>query len=248
MTNRKQEPASASESKSGKSRHIIFEKKLPVQHWIQYMLWNLGLMLLACGILTYFTLQLSYGNLNSAIRFGYFDNPWIPVFNLLITFTLCVFLFALTGRAWLGYLLTAIICFGITLANYYLISLRGNPLFFRDLPYLQAALSGSDEFKVSRLIIDAITISVLCSIALAFLSCWRPRLSFYYVIWFVISGALFVGSLWLTTLKPVNELTEYYKWIEPANSTELYVSRGVLYSFPQSVFDNSDMPSVYSDQ
>ncbi|MBQ1372484.1 MAG: LTA synthase family protein, partial [Oscillospiraceae bacterium] len=215
-------------------------------------LWNLGLMLLACCVLTHFTLQLSIGNLEATILRGYSENLWIPFFNLLIVFSLCVFLFTVTGRAWFGFLLTAFICLGITLANYYLISMRSDPFYFKDISCLREALAitGTQEYEfvVTNPILDAIFSSLLCTIGLAILSRWRPRFSVYYFVWILATGTLFVCSLLATTVEKVNDLTENYKYIDGWQITQVYVSRGVLYSFSQSIFESTGKPTNYARQ
>ena len=95
--------------KNGTQPPFLFQNRLPARGRAGFLLWQLLVLLVSCGLLTYFTLRLSYSGLNPDIWLGYWENLWIPAINLAIIAGLCLLLFALAGRAWLAFLLTAVL-------------------------------------------------------------------------------------------------------------------------------------------
>ena len=120
---------------------LVLSKRLPDNKRILFLLWQLLLLLVGSGLLTYFTLRLSYSSLNPDIWLGYWEDLWIPAINFAIIFSFCLVFFALIGRAWIAYLLTALIWLGAAIGNYYLIIIRSDPLQFQDITCLREALA-----------------------------------------------------------------------------------------------------------
>ena len=112
---------------------LVLRKRMPERKRFWFVLWNLFLLLIGCGLLTYFTLRLSYSNLDPEIWLGYWEELWIPAMNLALIFGLCLVLFALLGRAWAAFLATALVALGITaLSLMFLVGQSFNPfLYFR---------------------------------------------------------------------------------------------------------------------
>ena len=131
--------------KTTKTNHdeapLLLRRRMPERGRFRFLLWQLVLLLLACGGLCYFTLRLSYSNLNPEIWLGYWEDLWIPLINLLLLYGLCLVFLALVGRAWLAFLLTAVIALGVAIGNYYLIIIRTDPLQFQDITCLREALA-----------------------------------------------------------------------------------------------------------
>ena len=84
---------------SNRQTPLILLRRMPQRRQARFLLWHLCLMLFACGALAFFTLRLSYSNLNPEIWLGYWEDLWIPLMNLFLIYGLCLTLFALLGRA-----------------------------------------------------------------------------------------------------------------------------------------------------
>ena len=229
---------------------LVLRKRMPERKRFCYVFWNLFLLLTACAALTYFTLRLSYSNLNPEIWLGYWENLWIPAVNLALIFGLCLFLFALLGRAWPAYLLTAVIALGVALGNYYLIIIRSDALQFQDVTCLREALAitGTQgyELELTPMILCSVLISLGFTALLAVLSRWRLRWGLPRVTGLLLAVAVMVGVIFAGNTFLVN-LTKNYEHINTWSVTEIYASRGVIYSFTRTIFTGSGRPSGYSE-
>ena len=230
---------------------LVLRRRMPERGKFGFVLWNIFLLLLACGALTYFTLRLSYSNLNPEIWLGYWEDLWIPAVNLALIFGLCLLLFALLGRAWLAYLLTALVALGIALGNYYLIIIRSDALQFQDLSCLREALAitGTQgyELEITPLILSAVVSALGFTALLAVLSRWKLRWSLSRVTGLLLALAALVGVIICGNTFLV-DLTKNYEHLNTWSVVEIYVSRGVVYSFTRSAFTASGKPAGYSEK
>ncbi len=230
---------------------LVLKKRMPDHRRAPFVLWNLFLLLIACGALTYFTLRLSYSNLNPAIWLGYWEDLWIPAMNLALILGLCLLLFALLGRAWLAYLLTALVALGIALGNYYLIIIRSDALQFQDITCLREALAitGTQgyELELSPLILSAVVSTLGFTALLAVLSRWKLRWGFGRVTGLLLAAAALTGVIICGNTFMI-DLTKNYEHLNTWSVTEIYVSRGVIYSFTRSAFTASGRPTGYSEK
>ena len=230
---------------------LVLRKRMPERKRFWFVLWNILLMLLACGALTYFTLRLSYSNLNPEIWLGYWEDLWIPVMNLALILGLCLVLFALVGRAWLAYLLTALVVLGIALGNYYLIIIRSDALQFQDIVCLPEALAitGTQgyELELTPLILSTIVSALGFTALLAVLSRWRPRWNLARVTGLVLAVAVMTGVITCGNTF-MTGLTKYYEHVNTWSVTEIYASYGVVYSFTRTIFTASGRPEDYSKE
>ena len=231
---------------------LALRKRMPERGKFGFVLWNLFLLLIACAVLTWFTLRLSYSNLNPEIWLGYWEDLWIPAVNFMLVFSFCLVLFALLGRAWLAYLLTALVALGIALGNYYLIIIRTDALQFQDIVCLPEALAITGEqgyeLKLTPMVLGALAAALGFTALLAVLSRWRPRWSLWRVTGIALAAAILTGVLCFGLNEPGVELTKNYEHIDTWSVTEIYASRGVIYSFTRTIFTASGKPSGYSKQ
>ena len=251
-----------SERRSGKrrrepkpeSRHLLLKRRMPkgIGRKVGFLSWQFFLLLLACLVLTLCTLLLSYSNFSSKIFKGYFECSLIFWVNFAIPTAICLLLFAVIGRAWIAFLLTAVICLGISIGNYYLIIIRNDPLQFEDLTCIREALAITDkqgyELNLSRNLIISILSCTAMTVLLAFLSRWRLRLNWWRIP--VLAVAVFLGFQTCSLINDdeVYANTKYYKYIDTWSTTQIYVSRGVLYSFSRTIFSQSNPPKGYSEK
>ncbi len=242
-------------AKQGKKRKsaeapLLLRRRLPERRRLLFLLWQLGLLLLACGVLCFFSLRLSYSNLNPEIWLGYWEDLWIPCINLALIYTLCLALFALLGRAWLAWLLTALVTLGVTLGNYYLIIIRSDPLQFQDLSCLREALAitGTQgyELELSGTILLAIGAAVGFTVLLALLSRWKPRWTGGRWVGLGLAVLLLAGSCVLGSSGMMINLTKHYDHVNTWSVTEIFVSRGAFYSFVRTIFYGDGKPAGYS--
>lgn len=229
---------------------LILQKRLPEKGRVGFLLWQLLLLLIGCAALCYFTLRLSYSSLNPEIWLGYWEDLWIPLINLAVIFSFCLALFALIGRAWIAYLVNALIWLGVAIGNYYLIIIRSDPLEFQDITCLREALAitGTQgyELELSPRILIAVGGALGFTALLALLSRWKPRWNTGRVFGLTAAAVALTLSLVAACSGEMLELTKHYDHVNTWSVTEIYVSRGVVYSFTRSAFTASGKPSDYS--
>ncbi|MBR6377400.1 MAG: LTA synthase family protein [Oscillospiraceae bacterium] len=227
-------------------------RRMPAKNRGWFLLYQLFLLLLASAALCYVTLRLSYSNLNEEIFLGYWEDLWIPLMNLLLIYGLCLSFFALLGRAWLAWLITALICLGVAAGNYYLIIIRSDALQFQDLLCLREALAITNtqgyELELSPRIWIALSVGLGLTLPLALLSRWRPRWGWNRLLGLALSLGLLVGVACLGVTGEMFDLTKNYTHVNTWSVTEIYASRGVIYSFARTIFTGSGKPSGYSAQ
>ncbi len=229
---------------------LVLQKRLPEQKRVFFVLWQLLLLLVGCAALTYFTLRLSYSSLNPEIWLGYWEDLWIPLINFALIFAFCLVFFALIGRAWIAYLLTALIWLGVAIGNYYLIIIRSDPLEFQDITCLREALAitGTQgyELELSPRLMIAVGGALGFTVLLALLSRWKPRWNMGRVIGLTAAAAVLTLSLVAACSGEMLNLTKHYDHVNTWSVTEIYASRGVVFSFTRSAFTASGRPSDYS--
>lgn len=230
---------------------FVLRKRMPERKQFWFLLWHVLLLTLGCAIMTCFTLRLSYSNLNPEIWLGYWECLRIPLINFLLILGVCLFLFALIGRAWIAYLLTALIVLGVAIGNYYLIIIRTDPLQFQDIACLREALAitGTQgyELELSPRILLALGGTLGYTVLLALLSRWKPRWRWSRPIGLLFSAALLVGVANWAISDEMLENTKNYAHVNTWSVTEIYVSRGITLSFARTMFLDSGKPADYSE-
>lgn len=175
---------------------------------------------------------------------SYFKNPWIVLLNLLPPLFLALLLYFLIGRAWIAYGITAAVVMGLSVANFYKLTFRNDPVMFEDLLLLKEAgdMAGKYKLFLSKSMVLALVLILLGGAFLFFAARaktgWRPR--------------LFCGLLFLVLTVPLHTL--YTDWDLYANktanndlinrwsATQAYTSKGFLYPFLYSIKEATDAP------
>ncbi len=233
---------------------LLLRKRLPWNKPLQAVLcvvYHYGLLLIACAVLTLCTLVLSYSNFTPKILKGFFEKPLILLVNYAIVCAIALLLFGVIGRAWIAFLLTAVLCMGVAIGNYYLIIIRNDPLQFEDLTCIREALAITDkqgyELKLSGRLIWCVAACIGMTGLLALLSRWQMRIHWLRLIPLALGILVFfqVKSR-VEDPKLVNK-TKYYKYINTWNSTEIYISRGILYSFTRTALSDPAKPEGYNE-
>ena len=215
-----------------------------------FWIWNLALCLCAAlgiGVLSLFFAAVTD---RTAMFLSYFTHPLIALWNLVPVVVLFFLLYFLLGRAWLSYLLTAALVLGFTIASWFKLQFRNDPLMFEDLLLLKEAgnMVGKYQLFLTKTMVVALLL-LLAGLALLFF-CARGRLTL---------RPRFLGfSLVLCLCFPLweqlmsedlyNNRTENYDLINRWSATQVYTSKGFVYPFLHSVRAAADTPPEGYDQ
>lgn len=216
--------------------------------------WNFLLLGLAVIVLAVCCLWLSYSNYPSDIFKGYFEKPMIVFMNLLIPAVLCFFFYAATGRAWIAYLVTTLICLSVAIGNYYLIMMRTDPLQWEDVSCLREALNitGTQHYKfeITWRVVLSVALPLLCTVGLFFFARFVPKRWSRVTLIVLAALALFCGYKGVINDEIYAVRTRNYEHINTWSSTQIYCSRGVLYSFTRDAFltIGKSAPAGYSEK
>lgn len=211
-------------------------KKLRENQWLTGAL--LVLSALGIGLLSLcFAVTANRG----AMLRCYLQRPLLLTLNLLPPVLLALFLWFLLGRAAAAYGVTAVIVFGLTLANWYKLQFRNDPLMFGDLFLAKEAgnMLGRYSLFVTKSLVAAFLILLLGGVFLFFFA--RGRFPKGKLRWlrFVLAGAVLLICLPVSRLYASNEIynhkTENFDLINRWGATQLYTSKGFVYPFLHSV-------------
>ena len=216
--------------------------------------WNLLLLGLACAVLGVVCLWLSYSNYPAEIFKGYLEKPMIIVMNLLIPGVICFFLYAATGRSWIAYLVTTLLCLSVAIANYYLIMMRTDPLQWEDVSCLREALNitGTQHYKfeITWRVVLSVLLPLACTVCLFFFARFVPKRWSRVILIGVAVLALPICYKAVLNGDIYGIHTRNYDHINTWSSTQIYCSRGVLYSFTRDALASigSNEPEGYSEK
>ena len=216
-----------------------------------FWLWNALLAAGAAVGLGLVSLLLATGPVSIRLMFvDYLRHPVLLALNLLPPLVLMALLYALTGRAWLAYLVTALPVLALSLGNYYKLVFRDDPVLASDLLILSEAGQMAGQY---RLFLDLkLALVLLCTviggIALFLLARGRPRGP-------VRAGIAAAALIAAFALVPAYASDDVYQQnsntehINQWSSTQQYISRGLLYPFLHSVRSAlPNPPEGYSEQ
>lgn len=217
-----------------------------------YWLWN-GAVLLAAGIcLGMLSLLLAYGNYATAMFKSYFEHPVIACLNIAPVVVLLLILYGLLGRPWLSFLVSSVVVFGFSLANYYKLRLRDDPLMFEDLKYIREAGSITQTADYNLAPDKRIIFCVVCIVAgtlfLRFLVRGRPSRKVRAGLAAAGVVLCIAGAGYYTDNDLYNTGTENFDYINRWSSTQLYISKGFVYPFLHSITVGSIEPPEDYDE
>ena len=211
---------------------------LPDKRRAVFWVWNLGVLLAAGLCLGWLSMFFAYGDYPDTIMKTYFQHPLIAVLNMAPVVLALFLAYALAGRAWLAFLLTDLVVWGLSLGNYYKLRFRDDPLMFQDLKNLRdaAAITAMADYDLTpdkRVVFGALCL-LFGTAFLFFLVRGRlrrkPRLAL------LLAAAL----LWVPMAKVCESPGLYNKiqnfdQIERWSSTQVYLSKGFVYPFLHSI-------------
>ena len=218
-----------------------------------YWLWN-GAVLLAAGIcLGLVSLLLAYGNYATALFKSYFEHPLIACLNIAPVVVLLLILYGLLGRPWLSFLVSSVVVFGFSLANYYMLRLRDDPLMFEDIKYLREAgsIARTADYNLApdRRILFCAACIAAGTLFLRFLVRGRPSRKVRAGL--AAAGVVLcvAGAGYYTDNDLYNTGTENFDYINRWSSTQLYISKGFVYPFLHSITVGSiEPPEDYDEE
>lgn len=200
-----------------------------------FWIWNTLLLAGAAVGMGLASLLLATGNYSARVMYlDYLRHP-VLLLNLLPPVLLTALFYALTGRPWLAYALTALPVMGLSVGNYYKLAFRDDPVVFSDLLILGEAgnMAGKYRLFLSGKLAAALAAVILGGAALALFARGRARGR----VRAAAAGAALVCALALVPAYGSDELYEAAEDLTHINrwsSTQQYVSRGLLYPFLHS--------------
>ncbi|MEG0780391.1 MAG: LTA synthase family protein, partial [Oscillospiraceae bacterium] len=210
--------------------------------------WTMQLLLLtAAGLgLGLLSLLYAYGGYDPALLGSYFANPTIAVLNVVPVLVLVLLLYFAIGRAWAAFLVGGTLVLGLSVADYFMLLFRDDPLLFDDLRYIREAGTITQTASYNLTPDDRIWFGILCvagvTVLLFFLARWTPRAKLR----LPLCLALFFLTL---PLSRVYADTEIYNvsarnngLINRYSATEVYLSRGFVYPFLHSMTTGTAKP------
>lgn len=218
------------------------QKKWKTSQKVGYRCWNIGWLVLACIVLGLACLLLSAANYGMEVFGGYFEMPMIAFVNILLQIAFALVLFLLTGRAWIAYGITMVLSLGLSLANYFLIGIRTDPLQFMDVLCLREALDITAtqhyELHIGWEVILTVSSCLAFGVVLFFQARWTPKIKERFgllcgTVPVVVLACILTSNSWVNSVAMRN-----YEHINTWSSTEIYISRGFPYSFTRSAINS----------
>ncbi len=202
---------------------------------------NVIIIALALVSLTLLSLLLSFGpQYPEEIFSGYFDNPLILLLNFLPVAVVFLLFYCLVGRAWIAYLADCVLVLGLTFANYFFLMYRDDVLVMMDVLNLREGLKMSDAgytYTPGVKMIFAIAVGLIFTL-LMFFFC-KEKLatsSRVYALTLVVLSVLCLKNAYLGDYLYDNK-TDNLKYVVRWSPTQLFISKGFVYSFLHSGSD-----------
>lgn len=175
---------------------------------------------------------------------SYFENRWIAFLNILPCVWLAFLLWFATRRAALSFALSAAVVLGLSIASWFKLQFRNDPLLFEDLLLVKEAGNMSERYQLfmTKSMLAALIILLAATVFLAFAA--RGKLpGKARIAGVLVMLVLLAPMVYLYTNEDIyTNKTENYDLINRWSTTQLYVSKGFVYPFLHSVQDAIDTP------
>lgn len=181
---------------------------------------------------------------HQAMFLSYFTHPMIAFLNLLAPVVLALLLYFFTRRAVLSYGITAVLVAGFTIASYFKLIFRNDPMMFEDLFLMKEAgnMVGKYQLFLTGSMALALVLLLLGGVFLHFFARARmerlPRLAGSAALLLLLIPLAFL--YWDSNV--YNNLTRNEGLISPWSATQVYTSKGFVYPFLHSIKAASDAP------
>ncbi len=235
-----------SRTKRSKKKRSFFGRRdffasLSVWQKMAYVSFCVILILLSTLALGFSSLLLAYGNgVPDVVFITYLKNPYVLSLNLIPPILLFVVLYVVVGRAWAAYLADCIVVLGFSVANYFKLMFRNDPLMFTDIMYAGEAAAISKEGYNYQLSERLVFVLALCLFFVLMLCVFhRHKLKAAQRIYILAFACIFIFPLKdvyfdreIYTVKTDNIRPEHMNKWSPTNQ---YLSKGFVYPFIYSI-------------
>ena len=214
------------------------------------LLLTLCLLAVSCIALGLMCLYFCTGVYGFDLFAWYFTQPLVLVLNILPLLALALVLLALTNRAWLTFLLEAVVCLAFSWVQHWKLMARGDPIYAEDLLLLGEATQMAGSYAhITWQVAASAVIALALTVMLFFLA--RGRIRRYFpraalvILVSVLSVTVFTNyydrslSYYAMTVWP-----EINAWFDTNN----YISRGGIYSFLRTIPDAVPTPPEGYDE
>ena len=237
--------------KRAKVTYVMGRRMIPKAS--EYLLWKLlrilytlfALVILGIG-LGLLSLYFAAGDYKLEMVKTYFSVPLIPLLNILPVVILLLLLYLLFNRVHAAFLVSAFLVLGFSLADYFKLSLRNDPLLFSDLAYASegggmaiARYGLSLNWKMAA----AVGICILAVLFARFFIRGRLRSARLRCVAFLLLAGFSVwgcGRFYFS--QKLYEATSNNVLVSPWSATGQFVSRGFVYPFLRSIKDAKRTP------
>lgn len=220
-------------------------KNLSSRNPVLYWLWNVVILLCAGIGIGLVSLTLAYGNYSWDVFLGYFNHPLIAFLNILPCVLLVFFFWFLTGRPWVGFLLTAVLVLSASIGSYFKLLFRDDPFVAADFSSITTAMgvAGNYDLRMDKRLWFLLACVVLGTVFLRLLVRGKPGRPVR------LAGAaavlLSVWPLW-SCVYSNNTIYEQKarndEHIVQWSATQSMISRGFVYPFLHSISAAVDTP------
>lgn len=201
------------------------------------------LLLLAAGLsFSAFSLALSSWD---GISWG--GNPTLFWLNTVPVFLCLLFVWLAAGQAWLSCLITGVLTFLLTGANYFKLMFRDDPMLWEDLYHIRegAQMSGQYEVRFTPLMVLWIAVILLAAAVLFFLGRGKPKATLRFLALTVVG---MVSLICFNEIYPDNDRYTALAGDYAQDETEAYAATGVVYPFFHSAGDYADSTAGYDER
>ena len=209
-------------------------------------------LLIAVTVLSLIGLYIGTGLYGAELMSFYLKHPVVIILNILPYLLICVTLWFLTNRAWIGFLTAGVICMVYSFAEYWKLLIRNDPVYAEDLLVAKDAMkmAGNYVAVTKEMVFAAVFVAAVTWIL--FLLFRNVRI-FSMPVRLAISGitAVFALGLYGTiyTSKTVYESFPVWEKLNQWFDNNIYISRGGIYPFLYSVQSAlPDPPEGYREQ
>lgn len=217
-----------------------------------FWLWNLVWVAAAGVCLGGLSLMYAYGAYDFILFRSYFVQELIAILNILPVLGLTLLLWLVTGRAWLGFLLSGIVTIGFSIGHYFKLQFRDDPLMFEDLLYLREAMDITQTAQYDLTPDGRIFFGAACLVcgtaALALVARGLPRKRVRLPLAAVVCAAAVALSGVYTDKEVYNIKTKNIDYINQWAATQVYISKGFVYPFLHSISTGMVQPPEGYDE
>ena len=223
------------------------------KHKVWFWVWNAFFIVGSAVGLGVLSLLLAFGNYPWEMFYGYFNHFIIAVLNVLPVLLIMLTLYCLIGRAWIAYLLTALVVMGMSIGNYYKLAFRDDPFIAADFSDIAIGVKFGTKYGLfinSRLVL-CVAVVIVVTFFLAFFVRGRIRARFrlpfaaliVLICVFPLRGVYLDNDLYNNRIANLD-----YQGANVWSSTQRYISRGFVYPFLHSIPDAiPQKPDGYSE-